>query len=150
MHRFTRLVLGLLGATAMAAAGALGPAGPAAAAGGCSGSGGVHTDYLNNSYGTTYCNAYADGYIRNSGTNSGYLNAGSSWFVCQEQWVGYENPAVGSARNNYWLYTQGDAGYSHSGWGWFPATKVSGGGNYAPVPGLHSCGDIPIFPFPAP
>ncbi|BFU44770.1 hypothetical protein [Krasilnikovia sp. MM14-A1004] len=151
MRRITRLALGVLAAVGLTAGGTFGPTGPAAAApNGCSGSGGSHTDYLGNTYGTTNCNVYSAGYVRNSGANSGYLYTGTSWFVCQEQWVGYENPSVGSARNNYWLYTQGDDGYAHSGWGWFPATKVSGGGNYAPVPGLRSCDGIPFFPFPTP
>ena len=125
-------------------------AGPAQAAGGCSGYGGAHTDVFGNTYGTTNCHAYTAGYIRYNGTNSGYLYAGTSWFVCQEKFPGVPNPPVGSARNDYWLYTQGDVGYSHSGWGWFPATKVSGGSNYGPVPGLHSCDDYPVFAFPSP
>ncbi|MFJ6084068.1 hypothetical protein ACIQI8_21955 [Streptomyces sp. NPDC092369] len=50
-----------------------------------------------------------------------------------------ENAPVGDARNNWWLYTQGDDAYSEDGWGWFPANKVSGGNNYEPVPGLAIC-----------
>ena len=52
-----------------------------------------------------------------------------------------ENPPVGNARNNVWLYTQGDVSYvpRYHGWGWFPATYVSGGGNYDPIPGLRWC-----------
>lgn len=71
--------------------------------------------------------------------------------MCQDQWVGYENPPVGSARNNWWLYTQADTSTNfRHGWGWFPATKVSGGGNYEPIPGLRWCGEIPVFPSPTP
>ncbi|GIH01965.1 hypothetical protein Rhe02_00320 [Rhizocola hellebori] len=124
---------------------------PAIAYDGCWGSGGAHQDYLGNTYGTAWCNAYTGGNVMAGGVSSGYLNAGNSWFVCQEQWVGYENPHVGSARNNYWLYTQADTSTnSKHGWGWFPATKISGGGNYQPIPGLRNCGTIPIFPSPTP
>jgi len=150
MQRSNRHLATALAACTVAAGMALGFPSPASAAGGCSGYGGAHTDVFGNTYGTTNCYAYTPGYIRYNGTNSGYLYAGTSWFVCQEKFPGIENPPVGSARNNYWLYTQGDVGYSHSGWGWFPATKISGGVNYGPVPGLHSCDDYPIWAFPYP
>lgn len=76
-----------------------------------------------------YCHNYQGGYVLGgSWQRHGYLYAGNNWFVCQAR--GGENPAVGSARNNWWLYTQADVGYSNGGWGWFPATKVSCGGNY--------------------
>jgi hypothetical protein len=150
MRRINRHFSAALAALPVAAALTIVTASPASAAGGCSGNGGAHTDVFGNTYGTTKCNVYTSGYIRYTKTNSGYLYAGTNWFVCQEKFPGVENPAVGSARNDYWLYTQGDVGYSHSGWGWFPATKVSGGSNYGPVPGLHSCDDYPVFAFPSP
>jgi hypothetical protein len=145
--RSTAMALALLGA---AFAGNLVASSPAQAYSGCWGSGGAHTDYWGNTYGTRWCNAYSSGYMRAHGSNVGYLYAGNSWFVCQHQWVGYENPAVGSARNNWWLYTQGDDAYQYNGWGWFPATRISGGVNYGPIPGLRDCGEIPFFPFPSP
>ncbi|MEW2397128.1 hypothetical protein [Streptomyces sp. NPDC046862] len=114
------------------------------AAAGCAGAGPTVTNHLGITYSTTYCHNYQAGYVvradQPSVTNySGYLNAGDNWFVCQRQITAWENPPVGSARNNWWLYTQGDDGYADAGWGWFPATKVSGGGNYQPIPGLRTC-----------
>jgi len=70
---------------------------------------------------------------------SGYLYAGDSWFVCQRQ-APRENPPVGSARNTWWLATIGDEAYGlYDGFGYFPATHVSGGDNYEPIPGLPEC-----------
>lgn len=40
---------------------------------------------------------------------------------------------------HWWLWTQGDVAYADNGWGWFPATKVSGGNNWEPIPGLQNC-----------
>ncbi|MGW1362643.1 hypothetical protein ACWHLZ_37510 [Streptomyces chartreusis] len=40
-----------------------------------------------------------------------------NWFVCQQKFD-LENPPVGSARNNWWLWTQGDVAYADNGWGW--------------------------------
>ncbi|WP_433046553.1 hypothetical protein [Dactylosporangium sp. CS-033363] len=134
--------LAVLAATALALTGGglAVSASPAAAASGCSGNGPVVQDWWNPPRATKYCNAYRSGYvyaIASQGELSGYLYAGTSWFVCQL--TGGENPAVGSAHNNWWLYTQGDTAYNYGGWGWFPATMVSGGGNYQPVPGLPIC-----------
>jgi hypothetical protein len=88
---------------------------------------------------TRYCHNYKGGTVGFGATNTGYLYAGTNRFVCQQR--AGENPSVGSARNNIWLYTQGDVSYSptYHGWGWFPATYVSGGVNYGPIPGLHWC-----------
>ena len=88
-------------------------------------------------YGTRWCHNYRSYSLRWQGVTTGYLYAGNNWFVCQRR--GGANPAVGTARNNWWLFTQGDIGYAHRGWGWFPATLVSGGGNYEPIPGLRGC-----------
>ncbi|MFC0625026.1 hypothetical protein [Kribbella deserti] len=63
------------------------------------------------------------------------LNAGRNWFVCQMKSGLLNNPPVGSAVNNHWVYTLGDRG----GWGWFPATHISSGGNWSPIPGVPSC-----------
>ncbi len=88
-------------------------------------------------WGTTWCRNYAGSRtVRGSGA-TGYLYAGTNWFVCQARHG--ENPRIGSARNHWWLWTQGDLGYRDRGWGWFPATHVSGGGNYEPIPGLRRC-----------
>lgn len=75
----------------------------------------------------------------------GYLYAGTSWFVRQKRWPGYNNPPVGGAVNNWWLFTLGDIrnGPATSGWGWFPATKISGGGNWQRIPGnLPTCNTV--------
>jgi hypothetical protein len=152
MRKARRSVPALLATAAAIGCGSLAFAAPASAApGGCWGDGGSHTDYLGNTYGTRYCYAYTSGDVMNNGSVAGRLFSGTSWFVCQAEWTGYENPPVGGARNDYWLYTQADTGSAPlRGWGWFPATKVSGGGNYGPIPGLRSCDDIPFFPFPSP
>ncbi len=109
------------------------------AASGCSSNGPTVKDYRGFSYATRYCHNYRAGYTHLFDANTGYLYAGTNWFVCQQRFG--ENPPVGNARNNVWLYTQGDVSYSstYRGWGWFPATYVSGGGNYDPIPGLRWC-----------
>jgi hypothetical protein len=123
--------------TAVSRPAALG--GIVAAAAGCNSDGPVVRDYRGISFGTRYCNNYRGGYTSLFGINTGYLYAGTNWFVCQQR--ADENPPVGSARNNIWLYTQGDVSYNatYRGWGWFPATYVSGGVNYGPIPGLRWC-----------
>ncbi|MER6943046.1 hypothetical protein ABT294_03380 [Nonomuraea sp. NPDC000554] len=108
-----------------------------AAAGSCGGNGPLVTDPGGHRYPTTYCRNYVGGALYNGAVKVGYLNAGRNWFACQK--LGAENPAVGGARNNYWLYTKGDKAYADGGWGWFPATMVSGGGNYERVPDLSLC-----------
>jgi hypothetical protein len=47
---------------------------------------------------------------------------------------------VGGARNTYWLWTKADHSIDgkKGGWGWFPATKISGGVNNL-IPGLRIC-----------
>ncbi len=105
---------------------------------GCWGTGPVVTDFRGVKYSTRYCHNYLGGNLRLYTTVSGYLYAGNNWFVCQSRFG--ENPPVGSAWNNIWLYTQGDVAYAYHGWGWFPATYVSGGTNYNPIPGLRWCG----------
>ncbi|MGW0331736.1 hypothetical protein ACWD0J_07650 [Streptomyces sp. NPDC003011] len=158
-RRTLRTMLAALGATAAAVALSTGPAtasdarfptprgagatAPASAAAGCWGTGPTVTDYYGHTFTTQYCHNYQAGNVvranQSSPTiNSGYLYAGDNWFACQAQ-LSWENPPVGNARNNWWLWTQGDVGYSEGGWGWFPATKVSGGGNYEPIPALDYC-----------
>lgn len=87
------------------------------------------------------CNAYRAGTVWHYRNNpSGELFAGVSWFVCQKQYTGWQNPPIGVWRNDWWLWTLADRPYpGQSGWGWFPATHISGGGNYQPVPGLRPC-----------
>ena len=111
---------------------------------------------------TRYCHNYKTGFVMGyfpdgDGDGSfdfkpvGYLRSTTSWFVCQIQFLGSENPAVGEWRNDIWLYTQGDEAYANGGWGWFPATYVSGGANYGPIPGLQQCSDgIPLIGAAAP
>jgi hypothetical protein len=132
-------ILASLGAAAVLAAGAvaLTPASASAAAG-CWGDAGTKTDPEGRTYTARYCHNYQGGDIMWAG-KIGYLYAGDNWFVCQKKFPNDPNPPVGGARNDWWLYTQGDTGSTHQAWGWFPATKVSGGGNYEPVPGLPAC-----------
>jgi hypothetical protein len=120
---------------------------PAQAAGGCSGAGPLRPGPKGGApVKTTYCNAYRPGTVfgwRNQ-PPVGELNSGRSWFVCQ--WKANDNPAVGRARNNWWLWTQADVfndGKPANGYGWFPATYISGGGNYQPIPGLAICDGSP-------
>src|SRR4051794_12821284 len=96
------------------------------------------------SYHTWKCFAYTAGDVE-EGDVQGLLRAGTSWFVCQRKWPGFENPQVGAARNDWWLYTLADvsSGRETNGWGWFPATKISGGGNFQPIPGnLPDCNTV--------
>jgi hypothetical protein len=96
-------------------------------------------------YHTWKCFAYTAGDVE-EGSPQGRLNAGTSWFVCQKKWVGFDNPPVGSARNDWWLFTLADVAYSNSstgGWGWFPATKIQGGSNWGRIPGnLPNCDTV--------
>jgi hypothetical protein len=112
----------------------------AAAASGCWGTGPTVTDYAGGRWATRYCHNYRAGQTRMYSSATGWLYAGNNWFVCQKR-TNVPNPPVGNAKNNIWLYTQGDVSYSavYKGWGWFPATYVSGGGNYDPIPGLRWC-----------
>jgi len=133
-------ILATFGAAAVLAAGAvtLTPA-SASAASGCWGNAGTKTDPDGRTYTAHYCHAYQSGDIIWYRNKIGELYAGDNWFVCQTKDPSYPNPPVGSARNDWWLYTQGDTGSEHHAWGWFPATKISGGGNYGPIPGLPTC-----------
>lgn len=145
-HAGRARTVGSAAAAVLVAAGlGLGASGTAAAApaAGCSGAGPTVTDFRGTTYTTTYCNAYEGGNLVRAGypvyVYSGYLYAGQNWFACQVKMEGVENPPVGEARNDWWLWTQGDIANADNGWGWFPATKVSGGGNYEPIPGLRTC-----------
>lgn len=98
-------------------------------------------------WGTRYCHAYMSGPVqilrrRGSGYwlsgTAGDLFAGNSWFVCQRNFPSVPN-RTGNARNTWWLYTQADRKRAAGGWGWFPATRISGGSNYQIVPGLRIC-----------
>jgi hypothetical protein len=111
----------------------------AVAAAGCTSAGPTVTDYRGVRFATRNCHNYRGGTTSLFGINTGYLYAGNNWFVCQQR--AGENPPVGNARNNIWLYTQGDVSYNstYHAWGWFPATYVSGGVNYGPIPGLRWC-----------
>jgi hypothetical protein len=136
--------IGMSLALATVLAGALGiaagPASASASAAGCAGAGPTRTDATGKVRATTFCHNYRSGNVylyRATDRPTGYLYAGRNWFACQMK--GAENPAVGGARNNWWLRTQGDKGYADGGWGWFPATYVSGGANYQTVPGLPVC-----------
>lgn len=110
---------------------------------GCYGEGPTVTDPQQKVWKTKWCNNYRTGYVYNYVAGSdvwqpiGKLNAGKNWFACQSH--GPENPPVGDAKNNIWLYTEADEVWAGGGWGGFPATHVSGGNNYEPVPGLDWC-----------
>ncbi|WP_219461559.1 hypothetical protein [Nonomuraea rhizosphaerae] len=148
--RTRQIGMSLVMATVLAGAVGAAAAGPASASGtgtagststaGCSGAGPTRTDVSGRVRATTWCHNYRTGDVyagRAAGRVTGVLYAGRNWFACQMK--GAENPAVGGARNNWWLRTQGDKGYADAGWGWFPATYVSGGGNYQTIPGLPVC-----------
>ncbi|BCL28232.1 hypothetical protein ACFFS2_11280 [Streptomyces aurantiacus] len=134
-------ILASLGAAAVLAAGAIvtAPASASAAPNGCWGDAGTKTDPEGRTDTARYCHNYQSGDIIWYATDIGDLYAGDNWFICQQQDAGYPNPPVGDARNDWWLFTQGDTGSTHGGWGWFPATKISGGSNWEPVPGLPIC-----------
>ncbi|SEC58164.1 hypothetical protein [Streptomyces sp. KS_5] len=110
----------------------------AAAADGCSGNAGQRKGPGGGTYTARYCHNYQASDVGVGNTRTGHLYAGDNWFVCRQKFD-LENPPVGSARNNWWLWAQGDVAYADTGWGWFPATKVSGGNNWESIPGLQSC-----------
>lgn len=140
-----RIIMVLVGVLALTLG--LGVAGPGSAsgAGGCWGTGPSRPKPNGIRIPTKYCNAYKAGDVFGSRySKAGYLNAGTSWFVCQAWLPEWQNPVVGNARNVYWLWTQADKRYTsinpnYPGYGWFPATFISGGGNYQPIPGLPTC-----------
>jgi hypothetical protein len=140
-HALKSAVVMLASVAAAAVVGIVG-ASPAQAATihGCWGNGGSHSDGHGGTYGTVYCNAYLPGSIMDSGTPIGYLNAGTSWFACQDSF--FANPYAGGPTNTYWLYTQAD---TPAVWGWFPANRISGGLDNQPIPGLRDCDQIAIF-----
>ncbi|MFE9439679.1 hypothetical protein ACFYO2_11800 [Streptomyces sp. NPDC006602] len=134
-------MLASLGAAAVLATGAvaLTPTGASAAPNGCWGNAGTQTDPEGRTYTARYCHNYQGGDVYLYRQPIGHLYAGDNWFVCQSKVPDFPNPPVGDARNDWWLYTQGDTGSSHNAWGYFPANKVSGGNNYEPIPGLPVC-----------
>ncbi|MEU4332981.1 hypothetical protein [Nonomuraea dietziae] len=78
-----------------------------------------------------YCHNFRGGDVYNQTygdytVTTGYLNAGTNWFVCQRR--KNENPPTPEGyRNNIWLYTQADTAYDNvnKGYGGFPANRVS-------------------------
>jgi hypothetical protein len=90
---------------------------------------------------TQFCHVYTSGEVVLGGPRVGVLEAGRSWFVCQRNFPDFPNPKVGGARNTYWLWTKADHSIDSKkgGWGWFPATKISGGVNNNLIPGLRIC-----------
>jgi hypothetical protein len=64
------------------------------------------------------------------------MRSTSSWFACQQRFASTPNPPLGSGRNHYWLWTQGD---DHGIWGWFPANGITIGGQEAAIPGVPLC-----------
>ncbi|KAB8188923.1 hypothetical protein FH608_041280 [Nonomuraea phyllanthi] len=112
-----------------------------AAADGCWGTGPTVTDTLGQQWATRYCNNYRAGdvynYVDGRWQPVGRLYAGDNWFVCQSH--GPDNPPIGDWVNDIWLYTEADEAWAAGGWGGFPATHVSGGVNYGPIPGLGWC-----------
>ncbi|GCD96863.1 hypothetical protein EHYA_04550 [Embleya hyalina] len=114
----------------------------ASAASGCYGSGPRVRDGNGNLQYTRYCYAYLKSNMydwRYGASPTAIMEAGESWFVCQSYFPGHENPWTGNDRRNYWwLWSQGDTKWSHNGWGWFPANRISGAGTGA-APGLRVC-----------
>jgi hypothetical protein len=84
-----------------------------------------------------------------SSATEGYLPTGANWFACQT--LGMENPVTYNTEspsphdkpnhNKWWLFTQSeDRGPDgRKLWGWFPATAVTEGEEYQPVPGVPVC-----------
>lgn len=139
------MALGLAGSGILAGL-TRGTTASAASYSGCWGTGPTVTDFGGDRWHTKYCHNYLGGEVSWDPIGAGFLYAGNNWFVCQARFTGWPNPAVGSARNNIWLYTQADRGvqwyqpgYKYHKWGYFPATYVSGGVNYGPIPGLPWC-----------
>lgn len=142
----TATAVAITACAALSGALVLGTPTTATAAGGCYSKGPTRTDYWNRTFATWYCNAYQGGEVGFDYQSNGYLYAGTSWFVCQMKIPGWNNPQVGGAQNDWWLYTQGDTATDVGGWGWFPATKISGGANWSPIPGnLPDCRNTPGF-----
>lgn len=156
MFRITRNRLLALAGVALTAATMFVAAAPAQAASGCHSAGfnrTVVTDvnqtggYVYSTFPAYYCTAYQSAHLYSWVPGGGVystsriLNAGQSWFICQIVIdSSIKNPPVGSALNDYWLYTESDSHPADdSAYGWFPANKISGGGNYQAVPGLPIC-----------
>ncbi|MEV4091681.1 hypothetical protein [Streptosporangium saharense] len=147
IRRLAHVAAGVIAGTAVFAAPAAHAsppapsAAPAAQAEGCWGTGPTVTDTLGVRWPTRYCNNFRAGdvynYVEGRWQPIGRLNAGDSWFVCQSH--GPENPPVGEWLNDIWLYTEADVVWAAGGWGGFPATHVSGGENYTPIPNLDWC-----------
>lgn len=153
MSRVMSRSLLVLAATVSAVGVALAVPSAASAASSCWGGPRVHelNAYYDAWYDTRYCPTWtgtevystrtpypASSYVR------GYLYAGTSWFVCQTR--GADNPALGGALNDWWLFTMGDtATDEHAGWGWIPATAVSYGGNWESIPGVPFCTNYPGY-----
>ena len=135
----------LVVATVMVAASAgavVATASPAHASSGSCWSGGmVYQPYLGWER-EHYCTVYHSGAVQVDRRPTGYLYAGTNWFVCQQRFL-QPNPRVGNATNHWWLTTQGDVAYGNRpwgpGWGWFPATYIAQGNNEQPVPGVPEC-----------
>lgn len=123
---------------------------PVAASGGsCTAGGPTVWSPLGQQHNTVYCptwrgtNVYGYHVTGEASQVTGYLYGATNWFACQQQ--GAENPGFGMGyKNTYWLLTQGDVAtgvnseYIHA-WGWIPATAVSYGGDYEPIPGVPFC-----------
>ncbi|MEV0618210.1 hypothetical protein AB0I81_33140 [Nonomuraea sp. NPDC050404] len=137
----------LLGASFLSMLGAFG-AQPAFAAAGCGDSSRrvIDPDVPGVVQRTRTCTVYRPTFIflePITAQPTGSLTAGRHWFICQRR--GGDNPSVQQrsgrvARNNWWLRTLGDRG----GWGWAPATHVSGGQDFEAVPGLPNCAQGPF------
>ncbi|MGW0201068.1 hypothetical protein [Nonomuraea sp. NPDC003201] len=126
---------------AVSPANAAAPPPPTEPPDGCWGTGPVAVDPMGVRWQTRYCRAYRTGdvynHVQGAWTPIGRLNASDSWFVCQAH--GPENPPVQQWYNDIWLYTLADEAWDSDGWGSFPATHVTGGVNYGPIPNLPWC-----------
>jgi hypothetical protein len=102
---------------------------------------------------TKRCFVYRGGdVIDEVGDKVGTLNRGVSWFVCQAKTTRL-NPEVlqrngSTAYNQHWLLTLSDS--KPREWGWFPATHISVGGNFNPVPHVPFCDATESIPGPLP
>ncbi len=134
-------VAGILTLGVALAAGSSAIVAPSASADGSCWGGPTVTDYKGRTFATHTCPTWTGTGVYDAVVTpetSGYLYAGDNWMVCQK--TGSNNPTFGAGgQNDYWLYTQGDVSYFHGGWGWIPATAVSYGGDWQPIPGVPLC-----------
>ncbi|MBI3898730.1 MAG: hypothetical protein HY308_10600 [Gammaproteobacteria bacterium] len=111
------------------------------------------TDWRGRNFNTRTCPTWTGSYVNSEpwsvgegALHVGYLYAGNNWVVCQMK--GLSNNDHGPGLNDIWLYTQSDKTLAYperQGWGWLPATAMSYGGDYQPIPGVPWCSEYPGY-----